>query len=1101
MKNRILRVLLYTLFFLSGFSAINAQDFSNRGKDFWLGYGYHQAMSDPANVQNMVLYFTSGQTASVKVEIPALGWIRTYKVMANSIVESAPLPKGGSQDARLLSEGVFNTGIHITSDTPIVAYAHIYSANTSAASLLFPVNTLGNDYYSLNFTQASSNKKAHSWAFVVATEDSTMVEVTPSVNSLTYSAGQAFYVTLNKGQIYNLFGSITGSNGADLTGTRIRSVNTGTFTRKKIAVFSGSGHTSISCDNRGMSGDVLFQQSPPRSAWGRKYLTVPTAKLTNNYFRILVSNPSTIVTIDGQKASNLINGLYYEITANTPKSIVSDKPVMVAQYITTTNACDNSFYNNGDPEMIYLSPVEQTIEQVTLNSTNHFNITSHYINVVIKSSFVNRFQLDGINPVSSFKTHPYDPAYSYASFAVAGGPHTLIADSGFNAIAYGYGFNESYGYNAGTNIRNLSEILALQNPYAEVNEPITCKNTPFQFSVYLPYKTPSIVWDFGNNAHLFPANTVIKNNVEPDSTITRYGQKLYLYKLQSFYKFNETGTYPVKIITKSPSEDGSYMEQEINYDIQVTALPIANFSFSGSGCVKDTALFYDSSTGGDRALVKWQWQFNDGTIDENQNPKKSFTDPGTNPVKLTAINDIGCFADTTHPVTQAPLPFAKFGFPGSNCGDSNITFAESSSIIEGKIAKWNWNFGNGDTLTNTTNQAVTKTLSPGTYDVTLQTESNIGCKSLAFTKQLTIEASPKVSFSSLPGMCLNDKARMVTEARETTGIAGTFSFSGKGISPLGLFDPAKAGAGQFAIGYVYTSIAGCKDSSTQTITVSENPIIKLKPELVVYKGETVTLEPSVSNDGYKYNWTPDTYLDNATSKSVRSTPQESISYTLTATGNAGCTAEGSVLISLLKEPNMLTVTNPYAEVKAPVTCKNNPFQFSLYLPYKPTSLAWDFQNNPNLSPAKKVTRNNIQPDSTMTRDGQKVYLYKLPIVYQFKETGTYPVKIIASKPLADGSNEEHEINYDVEVTAPPVANFTFRSTGCVKDTAVFYDASIANDKAVVKWQWQFNDGTSDEHKNPRKSFDKAGTYPVKLTAVNDIGCFADTTIQVVQAPL
>ncbi|MDB5248344.1 MAG: hypothetical protein JWQ40_2738, partial [Segetibacter sp.] len=484
--------------------------------------------------------------------------------------------------------------------------------------------------------------------------------------------------------------------------------------------------------------------------------------------------------------------------------------------------------------------------------------------------------------------------------------------------------------------------------------------------------------------------------------------------------------------------------------------------------------------------------------DEHKNPRKSFDKAGTYPVKLTAVNDIGCFADTTIQVVQAPLPLAKFGFSGSNCAIGTTTFADSSTISEGKIAQWNWNFGDGDTLSNTTSAAFTKALSPGTYHVTLQTESNIGCKSIVFTKPLTIDASPKVSFSKLAGVCLNDKARMVTEARETTGISGTFSFSGKGISATGLFDPAKAGAGQFAIGYVYTSIAGCKDSCTQTITVSENPIIKLKSEVVVYKGESVTLEPSLSLNASKYNWAPYTYLDDTSSKSARSTPKESLSYKLTATGNAGCTAEGSVFIKLLKGPNMLTLTNPYAQVNAPVTCKNNPFQFSLYLPYKPTSLVWDFQNNPNLSPAHQVSRNNILPDSTVTTDGQKIYLYKLPIVYQFKETGTYPVKIIANKRSADGSNEEHEINYDVEVIAPPVAKFTFSSTGCVKDTAVFYDASSGNDRAVVKWQWQFNDGTRDEHKNPRKSFAEPGTYPVKLTAINDIGCFASTTVPFTQ---
>src|SRR3954466_8628019 len=132
-------------------------------------------MADTANLQDMVLYFTSDVPATVKVEIPLMGWSRTYQVAANSVTESDPMPKAGAQDAKLVLEQTYNTGIHITSDNPVVAYAHIYSLTNSGASLLFPVNTLGQDYYSLNFTQKSNTTASNSWAFVVATEDNTLV--------------------------------------------------------------------------------------------------------------------------------------------------------------------------------------------------------------------------------------------------------------------------------------------------------------------------------------------------------------------------------------------------------------------------------------------------------------------------------------------------------------------------------------------------------------------------------------------------------------------------------------------------------------------------------------------------------------------------------------------------------------------------------------------------------------------------------------------------------------------------------------------------------------------------------------------------------------
>ncbi|MEI5604663.1 hypothetical protein, partial [Streptomyces brasiliscabiei] len=77
--------------------------------------------------QDMILYFTSDQNANVTVDIPGINYTRTYTVAANQVTVTDPIPKSGGQDARITDAGTFNTGIHITSDKSIVAYAHIYN--------------------------------------------------------------------------------------------------------------------------------------------------------------------------------------------------------------------------------------------------------------------------------------------------------------------------------------------------------------------------------------------------------------------------------------------------------------------------------------------------------------------------------------------------------------------------------------------------------------------------------------------------------------------------------------------------------------------------------------------------------------------------------------------------------------------------------------------------------------------------------------------------------------------------------------------------------------------------------------------------------------
>ena len=100
MKRSLLLVTGLFLFFCS-----NAQDFSNKGKDFWVGYGYHQIMVG-GNAQDMVLYFATQSITTITVSIPGIGYNQTFSnIAANTIFETPPMPKAaGGQDARLLTE-------------------------------------------------------------------------------------------------------------------------------------------------------------------------------------------------------------------------------------------------------------------------------------------------------------------------------------------------------------------------------------------------------------------------------------------------------------------------------------------------------------------------------------------------------------------------------------------------------------------------------------------------------------------------------------------------------------------------------------------------------------------------------------------------------------------------------------------------------------------------------------------------------------------------------------------------------------------------------------------------------------------------------------
>ena len=124
----------------------------------------------PGGSQDMVLYFATDQVTNIAITIPGIPFtVQNITTPAgNNVITSVTIPKTGANDATLLTEGTSNKGIHITSDKPMVAYAHIYNASVSGATILYPTNTLGKEYYSINYKNWSNSPNSNCWFYVVA---------------------------------------------------------------------------------------------------------------------------------------------------------------------------------------------------------------------------------------------------------------------------------------------------------------------------------------------------------------------------------------------------------------------------------------------------------------------------------------------------------------------------------------------------------------------------------------------------------------------------------------------------------------------------------------------------------------------------------------------------------------------------------------------------------------------------------------------------------------------------------------------------------------------------------------------------------------------
>ena len=1067
----------------------HAQDFSNKGTDFWVGYGYHVRMNNSGGgTQQMVLYFATEAVTNVTVSIPGLGYTTTYaNIPANTIFTTSPLPKTGSQDARLLTEGISSKGIHIESDRPIVAYAHIYDGNVSGATLLFPTHTLGKEYYSVNANQISNQEQSNSWMYAVAVDTgTTVVQIIPSGNTLTHPAGTPFTVSLTQGQVINLMGQLDNTNvqpytGVDLTGSVIKSISSGSGSCKRIAVFSGSGKISLTCDGTSGSADNYMVQAFPKTAWGKRYLTAPTRNFPKNFYRICVTDPATVVRLNGTVLSGLKNNFYYETSTTAPALIEANQPILVAQYITTQGACGNA-QNTGDPEVIYLSPVEQNIDKVILNSTSNYAITQHFINVVIRTAALPSFRLDG-SAVAGFSAHPQDPAYSYAQLPVGAGKHSLQADSGFNAIAYGYGEFESYGYNAGTNVKDLYQFVSVYNQYATVSFPAACKNSPFYFSMTFPYQPVQIKWIFGPTLNAMGMTDLTISSPNYDSTWTVNGKQLYRYKLPTAYTISAVGTYPIRILAQNPTPEGCSGEQQIDYELQVFERPSASFSISATGCLSDPVQFNDNSNLSGRTSTQWFWDFGDTKTSTEHNPSHLYTGAGTYPAKFTLVSDIGCLSDTaTKTVAVSNPPVAGFGFSQPACVGKKISFTDSSSVSNGSIAKWTWDFGDNSPKLVVNSGAPQSHVfaAAGTYTVALQVETAGGCKSPVFSRQVTVAVNPVADFA-FGSTCLPSGTMQFTNRSTITdGTQNLFAFAwefGDGGSSS-VKDPAyqyKA-AGPYTAKLVVTSGVGCRDSVSKVVnTIYAPPVAGFAAPVEVCLGEAAgfTDQSSATNStitGWEWDFGDGSALSTQKNPSHAYAKAGTYTVALKVTSANGC-------VSVARTKNIVVSPPPTAafSLSSPL-CENGNISFTNLSAGNGGSLVkstWDFGDG-----------------SGPSSQASPVHIYKY--------AGDYMVSLQVE---SDKGCRSEITSKAVRIHSVPKVGFIVPGT-CINDpiTAFIDTTSIADGSgAQFQWLWSFGDpnaspaNNSSTAKNGQHRYTATGDYNVSLKVTSKDGCVASMT--------
>jgi hypothetical protein len=319
------KMLLWSLNLL--FSGLTT--FAQKGTEFWFAPPEVSSMittfdGNPAD-RPIKLHLTSGNAATiVTISQPATTTgmpTQTVTINPNSTL-TIDLSAWIDALETKTPDTTLNSGLKIVAPQPISAYYAVEHFANPESFVLKSNYGLGTDFWIPIQNEAYNGYDGHSSFDIIATQDNTAVNITPSKNIVGHIANATFTVTLNKGQTWSGLASST-SGAQHLSGSHITS-------DKPIAITVKDD--LVQYDAAGSGYDLIGDQILPTNTLGTKYIAVK-GNLANNSEKLFVTATENTTTINknGSFVASINKGETYAIGIAMDNAVYleTSKPVAV----------------------------------------------------------------------------------------------------------------------------------------------------------------------------------------------------------------------------------------------------------------------------------------------------------------------------------------------------------------------------------------------------------------------------------------------------------------------------------------------------------------------------------------------------------------------------------------------------------------------------------------------------------------------------------------------------------------------------------------------------------------------------------------------------
>lgn len=291
------------------------------------------------------------------------------------------------------------------------------------------------------------------------------------------------------------------------------------------------------------------------------------------------------------------------------------------------------------------------------------------------------------------------------------------------------------------------------------------------------------------------------------------------------------------------------------------------------------------------------WETSPDGVNWTLVPNNTATEAWSNPVDTVYYHVIlaspGCPIDTSSigSVIVYAKPVAAFTAT-TVCDGSATNFTDNTTLAAGGIQFHSWDFGDNDASVGT--NPIHNYAAPGVYPVSLIIISDHNCSDTALGTA-TVNALPSASITASGSLtlCSGDSVNL-----SVTSMPQNHYLWNTGATVNSIYAMT---AGNYMV-TVTDTITGCLSSDSADVIVLPRPVASAGIDTSVSAGSSIVL---LGSGGTYYSWIPTVGLSDPNAANPVCEPPYTVTYTLTVTDMNGCSDTDAVLVTFVKDYNVV----------------------------------------------------------------------------------------------------------------------------------------------------------------------------------------------------